>query len=189
MQGQPAFLKKSSKLQKPKRILVIRSAARIFNHSVESLKNEFPNAHITVLTPESNRKNLEQDPMVDNVISMPSKHRMNLFNCGSDLRHRLRSQKFDLAVSLYNVEHGIGYSNIDLLAWSTKPREIRGYNSKGSSTLLSSMSIFQKIVCEKTSAIWIIVNIFATIMLFTCVTLGILVESLFRKIFQRKNLK
>ena len=174
-------------------ILAATFAAVLFSVLVQRatlgrLKKEFPSAYITVLTPESNRKSLEQDPKLDTVIPMPTNGRMNLSNCGSDLRHKLRLKKFDLAVSLYNVEHGMGYSNIDLLAWSTKPGEIRGYNSKGAYILLSGNSIFQKIVREKTSSMWVVLNAFATVLLFTCITVGISAEALFRKIFQRKNL-
>ncbi len=189
MPNQVTFLKKSSVLEPPKRILIIRSAARVFNQTLEALKTEFQNTHITVLAPESSLGSLKQDPMVDEAIALPVNGRMTILNCGKNLIHKMRSQNFDLAITLYNVEHGIGYSNIDLIAWSAKPLKIRGYNSKGKYITHSGRTIFQKMVREKTSGLWMILNVVGTIVLFTCITAGVLAEALFRKIFQRKHPK
>ena len=48
-----------------KNILVIRSATRILNQTLLSLKEEFPECRITVLAPESAREAVEQDPLID----------------------------------------------------------------------------------------------------------------------------
>ena len=53
---------------KPVNILVIRSAARVFNPTLASLKQEFPDSKVSVLAPESIAYQLSQDPMVDEVL-------------------------------------------------------------------------------------------------------------------------
>ena len=189
MQSQTIIFEETTGLKESKRILIIRSATRVFNPTLEALKIEFPDAHITVLAPESNSAFLEKDPKVNTVISLPVKNRMGIFWCGRNLINKLRSQKFNLAVVLYNVEIGVGYSNIDLLAWFIKPDEIRGYNSKGTYSTISGKSILKKIASEKTSSIWVVINIVATMILFICITAGILAEAFFRKFFQQNNKK
>ena len=169
---------------KPKRILVIRSAARVFSQTLELLKFEFPDSHIIVLASELNSKSLEADPLVDEVKSFPANRRMSVFSCKREIIRDLRSREFDLAVSLYNVERGVGYSNIDLLAWSANPKEIRGYNCKRTYVILKGKDIFEKMVLEKTSIIWMIANFMATIILFAFITVGVALEWVFRKMFQ-----
>tara|TARA_B100000686_G_C16786008_1_gene975294 strand:- start:1819 stop:2406 length:588 start_codon:yes stop_codon:yes gene_type:complete len=173
---------------KPKRILVIRSAARVFGQTLELLKSEFPESHIVVLASELNCKGLEADPLVDEVKSLPPKGRISIFSCKRKVIRDLRSRKFDLAVPLYNVERGIGYSNIDLLAWSVNPKEIRGYNCKGAYVGLTGKAIFEKMVLEKTSIIWVIANFMATVVLFAFITFGVAIEWAFRKMFQSNQL-
>ncbi len=180
----------SPQKRKPKKksenILVIRSAARVFNQTLESLQSEFPNSQIVVLASETGREALEADPLVSEVQTIPRKKRMSVFSCGLRNIHYLRSRKFHLAVSLYNVERGLGYSNIDLLAWVVKPKSIRGYNSKGTYVVLTGRAIFEKMFREKTSGIWMIANFCATVILFGLITLGISAEWLFRKLVQNR---
>ena len=169
------------------RILIIRSATRVFNKTLEALKSEFPESQIAVLTPEINQENLEADPLVDEVKVFPANKRMGILSCGGKMIRELRSRQFDLAVSLYNVERGIGYSNIDLLAWVVKPKAIRGYNSKGTFVSLTGYAILEKMIQEKTSGLWIIANFVATVALFSFITMGIMGEWLFRKLFQNEE--
>ena len=102
---------------RPKKILLIRSAANTLNTTINSLKNEFPSSKITVLAPETARKNLENNPNVDALISAGTINRMSLFNLKNKVIRKIRSGQFDLAIALYNIDHGMGYSNIDFLAW------------------------------------------------------------------------
>ena len=50
---------------KTKKILVIRSATRILNQTLVSLREEFPKCHITVLGPQSAKDSMEQDEQID----------------------------------------------------------------------------------------------------------------------------
>lgn len=170
-----------------KNILVIRSAARVFNPTLASLKQEFPGSKITVLAPESVREALLQDPLVDEVLPLKNNGRMGIFNYGLKNIGGLRACKFDLAVSLYNVEEGLGYSNVDLLAWMSNAGRVRGYNCKGSFIDLSPAAIFKKKLREGVSGIWVGFNFLATVVLFFLITLGLLGEWCFRKVFQRRG--
>ena len=76
-----------------KNILLIRSATRILNSTIESLKNEFPGSKITVLAPESTRAFLEKHPNVDFTISVGNISRMSVFSIRSDLIKKIRRGK------------------------------------------------------------------------------------------------
>jgi hypothetical protein len=168
------------------KILIIRSATRVFNPCVRALKKEFPDSKIVILAPDSLKESLSKDPLVDEVAVIQGNGRMSLFSCGTKTIRKLQNQNFDLAVSLYNVEQGLGYSNIDLLAWVTKPRALRSFNSKEQFQEFSGKNIFQKLLREKFSSFWIILNSILTLILFLAVTVGIITEWIVRKIFRRR---
>nr|NIQ01150.1 hypothetical protein [Nitrospinaceae bacterium]NIR55179.1 hypothetical protein [Nitrospinaceae bacterium]NIS85603.1 hypothetical protein [Nitrospinaceae bacterium]NIT82449.1 hypothetical protein [Nitrospinaceae bacterium]NIU44662.1 hypothetical protein [Nitrospinaceae bacterium] len=157
-------------------ILVIRSATRILNATLESLKREFPEARISVLAQEPAQDSTARIPAVDEVISTGNSRRMGIFNLGSASLTALRQRRFDLAVALYNVDHGLGYANIDRLAWAVRPRFIRGYNPKGKYVSLTGASIWKKSLLEKTTLVWVALNGLATSVLFLMITLGLLAE-------------
>jgi hypothetical protein len=168
--------------QNIKKILVIRSATRILNQTLNSLKQEFPDAKITVLAPLGVEAVVAQDPLVDEVLTIGNHRRMGVLNYGRGPLEQLRKQKFDLAVSLYNVDHGLGYSNIDLLAWASKSKTIRGYNPRGTYVDLNGRNILKKWFLEKTTLFWVGLNYIATGLLFFCITLGLIGEWCFRKL-------
>jgi hypothetical protein len=163
-------------------ILVIRSATRILNQTLNSLKQEFPDAKITVLAPLGVEAVVAQDPLVDEVLTIGNHRRMGVLNYGRGPLEKLRRQKFDLAVSLYNVDHGLGYSNIDLLAWASKAKTIRGYNPRGTFVELNGKTVLKKWFLEKTTLFWVGLNYIATGILFTFISLGLIGEWCFRKL-------
>ena len=168
---------------KPKQILLIRSAANTLNTTINSLKNEFPSSKITVLAHESARKNLENNPNIDAMISAGTINRMSLFSLENKVIRKIRSGQFDLAIALYNIDHGMGYSNIDFLAWLSGAKNIRGYNVRGTFIEFKGWGVFKKYFLEKTSFTWFFINAFTTIILFVFITLGFLLEWPIRKIF------
>lgn len=168
--------------QNVKNILVIRSATRILNQTLTSLKEEFPDAKITVLAPQSVKSVVSEDPMIDEVMTIPDQRRMSILSYGWRSIEMLRQKKFDLAVSLYNIDHGLGYSNIDRLAWASKAKSIRGYNPRGTYVPLTGKSILKKSFLEKTTLFWVILNYLATGILFACITLGLIGEWCLRKL-------
>jgi len=165
-----------------KKILVIRSATRILNSTLNSLKREFPDSEITVLAPQSVEAVVAQDPLIDDVLTIGAHRRMSVFNYGRSPLQGLRQRKFDLAVSLYNVDHGLGYSNIDLLAWASNAKNIRGYNARGTYVDLTGRTVLKKWFLEKTTLFWVGLNYIATAVLFFCIGLGLIGEWCFRKI-------
>ncbi len=170
-----------------KNILVIRSATRILNPTLLSLKEEFPGCKITVLAPESARKAVEQDPLIDEVLTITDQRRMSVSGYGKKNITSLRQRKFDLAVALYNIDHGLGYSNIDLLACAAKPKEVRGYNSRGTFVKLDFAKAMQKAVMEKTTFFWLGINYVATAGLFFIITGALIGEWGLRKLFGKKS--
>jgi hypothetical protein len=168
-------------------ILVIRSATRILNQTLLSLKEEFPGCRITVLAPESVKEAVEQDPLIDEVLTITDQRRMSVSSYGKENIAHLRDRKFDIAVALYNIDHGLGYSNIDLLACAAKPKEVRGYNSRGTFVKLDSSKATWKSIMEKTTFFWLGINYVTTALLFIVITLALIGEWGIRKILGKKT--
>jgi hypothetical protein len=173
--------------KQPKKILVIRSATRILDQTLVSLQEEFPGCHITVLLPQSVKESMEQDQKVNEVLTIPDQRRMNVASYGRDNIRRLQGMNFDLAVSLYNIDHGLGYSNIDLLALASKAKSVRGYNSRGTFVEVTRSTATKKAFMEKTSFFWVGINYFATSILFIIITLALIGEWIFRLPLRKKN--
>ncbi|MBT5469693.1 MAG: hypothetical protein HOK41_03730 [Nitrospina sp.] len=172
---------------KPKKILVIRSATRILNQTLVALREEFPGCHITVMVPQSVKESMEEDPQVNEVLTIPDQRRMSVASYGKENIRRMQETKFDLAVALYNIDHGLGYSNIDLLACATKAKKVRGYNSKGTFVEINSSTVRKKAFLEKTTFFWVGINYLATAILFFIITIALTGEWLFRCIFRKKH--
>ena len=176
-----------NKKNKPKNILVIRSATRILSQTLVSLRKEFPGCHITVLGPQSAKDSMEQDEQIDEVLTIPDQRRMSVSSFGKENIRRLQKRKFDLAVSLYNIDHGLGYSNIDKLACSAQAKCARGYNSRVTFVELNLSSTRKKSFHEKTTYFWVTTNYIATITLFFIITLALIGEWFFRFFYKAKQ--
>ena len=164
-------------------ILVIRSATRILNQTLLSLREEFPDCKITVLVPQSAQEAVAQDPLVDEVLTIPDQRRMGVSSYGMENIVRLREKKFDIAVSLYNIDHGLGYANIDRLACAAKAKEVRGYNPKGTFVKFDSAKAMRKSIMEKTTFFWLAINYATTALLCFIITLALIGEWGVRKLF------
>ena len=164
-------------------ILVIRSATRILNQTLLSLREEFPDCKITVLVPQSAQEAVTQDPLVDEVLTIPDQRRMGVSSYGMENIVRLREKKFDIAVSLYNIDHGLGYANIDRLACAAKAKEVRGYNPKGTFVKFDSAKAMRKSIMEKTTFFWLAINYATTALLCFIITLALIGEWGVRKLF------
>ena len=173
--------------KQPKKILVIRSATRILDQTLASLQEEFSGCHITVLVPQSVKESMEKDEKVNEVLAIPDQRRMTVSSYGMDKIRELREMNFDLAVSLYNIDHGLGYSNIDLLALESKAKSVRGYNSRGTFAEVTRSTATKKAFMEKTTMFWVGINYFATSILFIIITLALIGEWLMRLPFKKKH--
>jgi hypothetical protein len=164
-------------------ILVIRSATRILNQTLLSLREEFPECKVTVLVPQSAQEAVAQDPLIDEILTIPNKRRMGVASYGRENIAHLREKRFDLAVSLYNIDHGLGYANIDRLACAAQAKEVRGYNPKGTFVKLDSAKAIRKSIMEKTTFFWLAINYVATALLCFIITLALIGEWGVRKLF------
>ena len=171
----------------PKKIFVIRSATRILNKTLISLREEFPGCHITVLVPESAKESMEQESQVDEVLTIPDQRRISVSSYGWDNLRKLQENKFDLAIALYNIDHGLGYPNIDLLACAVKAKSVRGYNSTGTYKEVTSSTAKKKFFLEKTTYFWVVANYAATIILFLIITIALIGEWFVRLLFRKKQ--
>ena len=173
--------------KQPKKILVIRSATRILDQTLASLQEEFCGCHITVLVPQSVKESIEKDEKVNEVLEISDQRRMTVSSYGVENIRKLREMNFDLAVSLYNIDHGLGYSNIDLLALASKAKSVRGYNSRGTFAEVTRSTAIKKAFMEKTTMFWVGINYFATSILFVIITLALIGEWMMRLPFKKKH--
>ena len=174
--------------KQPKKILVIRSATHILDQTLASLQEEFAGCHITILVPQSVKESMEKDEKINEVLAIPDQRRMTVPSYGMENIRKLREMDFDLAVSLYNIDHGLGYSNIDLLALASKAKSVRGYNSRGTFAKVTRSTATKKAFMEKTTMFWVGINYFATSILFVIITLALIGEWLMRLPFKKKNI-
>jgi ADP-heptose:LPS heptosyltransferase len=173
--------------KQPKKILVIRSATRILDQTLASLQEEFSGCHITVLVPQSVKESMEKNEKVNAVLAIPDQRRITVSSYGMENIRKLREMNFDLAVSLYNIDHGLGYSNIDLLALESKAKSVRGYNSRGTFSEVTRSTATKKAFMEKTTMFWVGINYFATSILFVIITLALIGEWLMRLPVKKKH--
>jgi hypothetical protein len=171
----------------PKKILVIRSATRILNKTLASLREEFPDCQITVLVAQSAKESMEQDSRVDEVLTIPDQRRISISSYGKNNIRQLQEKKFDLAIALYNIDHGLGYSNVDLLACSIKAKSVRGYNSRGTFKEVTPFTAKKKSFLEKTTFFWVGLNYASTVILFLIITIALIGEWFFRLPFRKKQ--
>jgi len=176
-----------TKEDQQKKILVIRSATRLLNKTLVSLREEFPGCHITVLVMQSAQKSMEKDSLADEVLTIPNQRRISISSYGKNNIRQLQEKKFDLAIVLYNIDHGLGYSNVDLLACSVKAKSVRGYNSKGAYQEVTLATAKKKSFLEKTTYFWVAVNYVATIILFLIITIALIGEWFIRLPFRKKQ--
>lgn len=170
---------------KLKKILIVRSAARIFDKTLDSLKSEFPNSEVTAIVPFPLLETIKNDNRINDIVPVDGKGQLSIFKINPAQRIKLKERNFDIGVSLYNYEHGLGYSNIDLINWALKIKELRGYNVNGKCTILKPKDVFLKVIQEKTNFIWIPLNWAMIFILFSIITLGIAGEWFLRKIVGR----
>ena len=97
-------------------ILIIRSATHPFHRAIDFFKGYYPNAEIFVLAPQEFAQELKKDPRIREVI--PSSHRghFSFLKLKRDMKKKMKSRKYDLAIALYNNKNGMGYLNIDMIA-------------------------------------------------------------------------
>jgi len=143
------------------RILLIRSASRVLPRTLKALRREFPEASLTVLAPPSVRASLLAEPGVDTVLPLPEDRRISLGSYGWKARRALRRHRFDLAVVLYNVDHGWGYANVETLAISCGAREVRGYFPDGTFCRLDGRQVLRHALRERAAIGWVILNVLA----------------------------
>ena len=121
------------------------------------------------------------------IFAFPDQRRMTVSSYGVENIRKLRGMNFVLAVSLYNIDHGLGYSNIDLLALASKAKSVRGYNSRGTFAEVTRSTAIKKAFMEKTTMFWVGINYFATSILFVIITLALIGEWLMRLPFKKKH--
>ena len=130
---------------------------------------------------------MEQESQVDEVLTIPDQRRISVSSYGWDNLRNLQENKFDLAIALYNIDHGLGYSNIDLLACAVKAKSVRGYNSKGTYKEVTSSTAKKKFFLEKTTYFWVAANYAVTIILFLIITIALIGEWFVRLPFRKKQ--
>lgn len=115
-------------MDKVLKILIIRSAPMdILERAIDYLKDRFEGAKISVLAQPGVKDELEKDSSIDEVI-LYDKGFFNVFKIGRMLLNKLREERFDLLVILYNNIEGKGYFHPKLISFLVAPKDIFIYD-------------------------------------------------------------
>lgn len=115
-------------MNKASKILIIRSARMdLFEKALEFLRDKFEEAKIYVLAQPEVKDDLEKDSRIDEVI-IYDRGFFNVFKIGKKLLKRLRVERFDLVVILYNNVEGKGYFHPNLISILIRHKDIFIYD-------------------------------------------------------------
>ena len=113
------------------KILITRTAPfHVFERAINKLKEEFPDADITVMVQSSFKYQIEKYRQGLKAVVMPDgKFRFSkrIFTIIKDVRR----DRFDILVLLYNNSPGRGYSNLDIFSLLTGINKIMIYDING----------------------------------------------------------
>jgi hypothetical protein len=130
-----------------RQILVIRSAPlpRTFE-ALKKLREEYPNAEISVLVQEEVKTQIEESRLVDRVIVGIKKGRIGLIR-NLPLILRLRRETYDLVAIIYNTKDISWYGNLRLFTFAIKVRERIGITIENVFQIFKKKEIFFKDFC------------------------------------------
>ena len=136
------------------KILIIRSATHNFQEAVDYFRGLYPGAEISVLISGEFSRSLKKDKRIQEIYSSSHKGHFGLFKLKKGLRNRLKKKNYDMVVTLYNNDTGIGYINVDAMALFLNGAYQMAYNNKNECCVVSRMEIAKRFLREGLSNIF-----------------------------------
>jgi lipopolysaccharide heptosyltransferase II len=138
---------KTIKSKAIRRILVIKfwglGSILLMTPTLKALKTRYPQAEITILTLEQNKKLCERINLIDHVVTVPMKKYLSLIPAMLKLISRLRKERFEVAL---DFEFLVNISA--LLAYLSRANLKVGFRSE---TFSSRNKLYERIVEYKTN--------------------------------------
>lgn len=158
--------------------LIIHSSSKILNYSISYLKEQ--NYTIDILTNSEKIKKENFGNRVANIIyfSMP-KYDIKFFK-----NNKEKLYGYDLICVLYNIKKGIGYSNVDKLAFALKPKKIIGIDINKNIYNIDEKFLKEKIKKEKKNLLLSLINKLLTIIILIILLISITITDCIFKIYK-----
>ncbi len=158
----------------PKSILLIRSSAKLFPVALDKLKEELPDAEVTILS---------NGPDVEGLYRVFKTKRSGGFFWKDilDFQESVKLDGFDLAIGLYNSKKGLSYLNIDAYAFAAGAKNVASINIDGEVKLVTLFNIVQKMLHRLIDSLWLVINaVFTTLVLVIMGLIMLIVEPVVR---------
>ena len=171
------------RLDSIQKILIIRSATHIFHRAVDFFKGFYPQAEISVLTPQEFAPQLKKDSRITEVFSSVHKGHFTLLKLSNDFKKKIKRRRYDMVVSLYNNENGMGYLNVDLTVLFFRTRYQMAYNSKGECFLVTKRYLAKKFFTETINKFSCVFSIFIFSIVFVLITITVVITDCVRRLY------
>lgn len=155
------------------KILIIRSATHNFQEAVDYFRGLYPEAEISVLVPEELFHSLKEDERIKEVYSSSHKGHFGLFKLRKEVRNRLQKKNYDMVVTLYNNNNGIGYLNVDIMALFLNGAYQMAYNNKNECFIVSKKDIAKRFLKEGVNNVFSLFSITIFSMMFAVIALSV----------------
>lgn len=171
------------RLDSIQKILIIRSATHIFHKAVNFLKDLYPEAEISVLTPSDFAPQLKRDARITEVFSSLHKGHFSLFKLSRDIKDKIKNRRYDLVVTLYNNDSGMGYLNVDLITLYFRSKYIMAFNNINECFFVTENYIAKKFFMETINKFSCVFSIFIFSIVFVIITITLLTTDCVRKFY------
>lgn len=166
------------------KILIVRSATHNFQRAIDYFKGLHPEAEISVLAPEEFSHSLKEDKRIKEVHSSSHKGHFGLFNLKKEMRDRLRKKNYDMVVTLYNNDSGIGYLNVDMMAFILNGAYQMAYNNRDECFIVSKMDIAKRFLKEGLNNIFSLFSIAIFSIIFAVIALSVVLTDGIRSLYR-----
>lgn len=148
-----------------KRILLIRSSAKLFPLVLEEVKKIWPLADITVLATQGVDTSAVAG-LFNEKMELPDVGGFSASHSGW-VRSVFSQKSFDLAVVLYNSQQGYSYSNIDACALASGARHVVSVNINKEVGEVTAHTLLMKRFHQIFDKVWSVINV-----VLLCIVLG-----------------
>jgi hypothetical protein len=167
-----------------KRILIVRSSAKLFPVVLEDIHAHHPGLEIDVLTNLSDLPEVSLKSRIKNVLHTRTLNKF-LYKDLKDFKEKVRGVSYDYAVVLYNSRKGSSYVNIDSYAFVSRATKVITFNIDKKICELSRGAYLLKWVHRLGAFIWVGVNACLLHVVLCMIVCGLFISQPF--ILYRKN--
>lgn len=159
----------------PKRILVVRSSAKLFPAVCTSLRDTFPAAEIDVLT---NAEALPESSLAEMITTVYRSATTGhfLFRDVKVFKKEVALKEYSLAIVLYNSRKGLSYLNIDSFAFASGAAKVLAVNIDGDIFEITRLVYLHKWLHRIGACVWVGINCLMSVLSLSVIFLALCVS-------------